>query len=128
VEQVSCQHGGFNARLSAWMYVRMYIHTLLQSGQVFLDTWYQNVPNQHKKVPNVLSISTLSLPKVFPMSINYFNISNLRPSKIYPNWDFWFENKPSGNLALLSDMLPVWLRKFLPIRTYTYVHNCKCAW
>jgi hypothetical protein len=22
---------------------------------------------------------------------------NLRPSKIYPNWDFWFENKTSGN-------------------------------
>jgi hypothetical protein len=21
------------------------------------------------------------------------------PSKIYPNWDFWFENKPSGNPA-----------------------------
>jgi hypothetical protein len=20
-----------------------------------------------------------------------------RPSKIYPNWYFWFENKPSGN-------------------------------
>jgi hypothetical protein len=20
-----------------------------------------------------------------------------RPSKIYLNWDFWFENKPSGN-------------------------------
>jgi hypothetical protein len=20
-----------------------------------------------------------------------------RPYKIYPNWDFWFENKPSGN-------------------------------
>jgi hypothetical protein len=20
-----------------------------------------------------------------------------RPSKIYPNWDFWFENTPSGN-------------------------------
>jgi hypothetical protein len=19
------------------------------------------------------------------------------PSKIYPNWDFWFENKPCGN-------------------------------
>jgi hypothetical protein len=27
--------------------------------------------------------------------------SNLRPSKIYPNWDFWFENKPFGNPALL---------------------------
>jgi hypothetical protein len=21
------------------------------------------------------------------------------PYKIYPNWDFWFENKPSGNPA-----------------------------
>jgi hypothetical protein len=25
---------------------------------------------------------------------------NLRPSKIYPNWDFWLENEPSGNPAL----------------------------
>jgi hypothetical protein len=25
--------------------------------------------------------------------------STARPSKIYPNWDFWFENKPSGNPA-----------------------------
>jgi cytidylate kinase len=24
-----------------------------------------------------------------------------RPSKIYPNLDFWFENKPSANLMLL---------------------------
>jgi hypothetical protein len=24
------------------------------------------------------------------------------PSKIYPNWNFWFENKPSGNPASLS--------------------------
>jgi hypothetical protein len=24
-----------------------------------------------------------------------------RPSKIYPNLDFWFENKPSGNPAAL---------------------------
>jgi hypothetical protein len=31
--------------------------------------------------------------------------SNLRPSKIYPNWDFWFENKPSGNPDL-----PSWFR------------------
>jgi hypothetical protein len=23
-----------------------------------------------------------------------------RPSKIYPNRDFWFENKPSGNTAV----------------------------
>jgi hypothetical protein len=33
------------------------------------------------------------------MSIKYINISKPRPSKIYPNWDFWFENKPSGNPA-----------------------------
>jgi hypothetical protein len=26
-------------------------------------------------------------------------LSNLRPSKIYPNWDFCFENKTSGNPA-----------------------------
>jgi hypothetical protein len=25
------------------------------------------------------------------------------PSKIYPNWDVWFENKPSGNLATAAD-------------------------
>jgi hypothetical protein len=23
-----------------------------------------------------------------------------RPSKIFPNWDFWFENTPSGNTVL----------------------------
>jgi hypothetical protein len=30
------------------------------------------------------------------MAIKYINIFNLRPSKIYPNLDFWCENKPSG--------------------------------
>jgi hypothetical protein len=23
---------------------------------------------------------------------------------MYPNWDFWFENKPSGNPALAADI------------------------
>jgi hypothetical protein len=27
----------------------------------------------------------------------YKHCFNLRPSKIYPNWDFGFKNKPSGN-------------------------------
>jgi hypothetical protein len=27
-----------------------------------------------------------------------------RPSKIYPNWDVWFENKPSGNPGQNSDI------------------------
>jgi hypothetical protein len=30
-------------------------------------------------------------------SIKYKISSSARPSKIYPNLDFWFENKPSGN-------------------------------
>jgi hypothetical protein len=34
----------------------------------------------------------------WPKNISAFSI--LRPSKIYPNWDFWFENKPSGNPGL----------------------------
>jgi hypothetical protein len=29
--------------------------------------------------------------------IYQYCLCNLRPSKIYPNWDFWFENIPSGN-------------------------------
>jgi hypothetical protein len=34
------------------------------------------------------------------MAIEYKNIPTsfvARHSKIYPNWEFWFENKPSGN-------------------------------
>jgi hypothetical protein len=34
------------------------------------------------------------------MAIKYSHSSHLWPSKIYPKWDFWFENKPSGNPAV----------------------------
>jgi hypothetical protein len=27
----------------------------------------------------------------------YQHFSNQRPAKIFPNWDFCFENEPSGN-------------------------------
>jgi hypothetical protein len=30
---------------------------------------------------------------------NISTYSTLRPSKIYPTWEFWFEKKPSGNPA-----------------------------
>jgi hypothetical protein len=58
--------------------------------------------------------------KLYQTAINYtkwpYNILNghftfyiLRPSKFYPNRDFWFENKPSGNPAtyvyFISDSL-----------------------
>jgi hypothetical protein len=33
----------------------------------------------------------------FQIAIKIPNISIPRPSKIFPNWDFWFENKSSGN-------------------------------
>jgi hypothetical protein len=43
--------------------------------------WTQYVPNGHK-------ISQMSIKyKKWPKNISTF--SNLRPSKIYPNWDFW---------------------------------------
>jgi hypothetical protein len=33
------------------------------------------------------------------MVIKFTNIVLARHSQIYPNWDFWFENIPSGNPA-----------------------------
>jgi hypothetical protein len=33
------------------------------------------------------------------MAIKLPTSSIARPSKFYPNWDFWFEHKPSGNPA-----------------------------
>jgi hypothetical protein len=49
----------------------------------------QNVPNNHK---------------MYKMAVCMYNIppsSIARPSKIYPNWYFWFENMPSGNPGYL---------------------------
>jgi hypothetical protein len=31
------------------------------------------------------------------MAIKYIYIFQSEALKIYPNWDFWFEKKPSGN-------------------------------
>jgi hypothetical protein len=58
-------------------------------------SWYlipkpdKNVPNEHKMYQTVIKYSK------WPYSLSI--ISDLTPSKIYPNWDFWFENEPSGN-------------------------------
>jgi hypothetical protein len=45
----------------------------------------QNLPNGRKIFQMVIAIPTFSIP---------------RPYKIYPNWHFLFENKPSGNPEL----------------------------
>jgi hypothetical protein len=43
--------------------------------------WQENIPNDRK---------------IFRMTKTYTSIFYF-PSKFFPNWDFWFENKPSGN-------------------------------
>jgi hypothetical protein len=48
------------------------------------------------------------------MVIKYTNIA--RPSIIYPKWDFWFENKPSGNPELMSKL------------SVNIVRNSKTGW
>jgi hypothetical protein len=35
-------------------------------------------------------------------------IFNLRPLKFSPNWDFWFENKPSGNRGQRGEEEKFW--------------------
>jgi hypothetical protein len=54
---------------------------LKQCCQIFSCTMYQNWPQ---------NIPTLSI---------------LRPSKIYPNWYFWFENLSSGKPALVDPII-----------------------
>jgi hypothetical protein len=74
--------------------------------------------------------------------------SNSRPSKIYQNWEFWFENTPSGNPALelnssihifrknrdprcrlfskglkMQNMLPFQLQLYLQMYCM-YMHSC----
>jgi hypothetical protein len=52
-------------------------------------------------------------------SYNILTFSIPRPSKIYPNWDLWFEKKPPGNPALVSKIrlafLAFFVKVFFPI-------------
>jgi hypothetical protein len=61
------------------------------------DFCRHNIPKRGK----IYQITTLpNGHKIYPITLKYTSLSILRPSKIYQNWDFWFENKPSGNPAL----------------------------
>jgi hypothetical protein len=55
----------------------------------------QNIPNVHKIYQKY--VKWTECPYNIPTS------SIARPSKIYPNLAFWFENKPSGNPANNSE-------------------------
>jgi hypothetical protein len=39
----------------------------------------------------------LEVPKLDKVAIKIPTSSIAKPFQIYPNWDFWFENMPSGN-------------------------------
>jgi hypothetical protein len=45
--------------------------------------WHSNIPKGHKMYQH------------FPFQGP--------PKYVYPNWDFWYENKPSGNPVLWTD-------------------------
>jgi hypothetical protein len=62
-------------------------HNIPKRGKIYLIT--TTLPNGHK----ILQMA-VKYPE-WPWNIPAFSI--IRPSKIYPNWYFWFENKPSGN-------------------------------
>jgi hypothetical protein len=63
----------------------------------FFFTWYQNWGKDSElplpKLPNgqeMYQMAVIYIPNNVP------TISIPRPFKIYPNWDFWLKNKPSG--------------------------------
>jgi hypothetical protein len=72
-----------------------------QGCQIFLEKIYQN-EGKCTKLPRhyQLAIKYTKLQQNIPNDHKIFQYFPVWPSKIYPNWDFVFENKPSGN--------PVW--------------------
>jgi hypothetical protein len=54
------------------------------------------------KVPNGYKLYVPFVRKIDKMAIKIPTSSIARPSKIYPNLDFWFENIPSGNTDTIS--------------------------
>jgi hypothetical protein len=57
----------------------------------------QNISNGQK----IFQITTKCTngSKILDVAIKFTNISNPRSSKMSKNWDFWYENIPSGNPA-----------------------------
>jgi hypothetical protein len=56
----------------------------------------KNITNEPKQ--NQTVINHTNGHKIFQMVMKYTNIYHSKPPPQFPQiWDFWFENKPSGN-------------------------------
>jgi hypothetical protein len=66
------------------------------------DFYCYSIPKR-KNIPNDQQIYQMAIkhPKRPTSSI-------ARPSKIYPNWNFWFENAPSGNPGVNELIIIFW--------------------
>jgi hypothetical protein len=62
---------------------------MYQNGEIHTYQITTKLPIGHKIYQ--MAVKCSKWPKNIPTS------SFTKPFKIYPNWDFWFENKPSGN-------------------------------
>jgi hypothetical protein len=85
-----------------------------QGCQIFLGTTYQNrenIPKQPQNIPNGHKIYAIAVKYVDQVDIEFTNIFFIaRQSKISPNWDFWFENIPSGNPGASHEFGQIFIR------------------
>jgi hypothetical protein len=60
----------------------------------------------------------MAVKYTYLMTIGYTNFFNSKRFKIYPNWNFWFENRPSGNpgLIIFTQFRSIYRRKGLVIK------------
>jgi hypothetical protein len=83
-------------------------------GKIYRKTikytkWTQNIPNDHK---------------IDHMATNIPTFSIARPSKIYPNWTFGFENMPSGNPVVSQGAKRFFWKGFCLGRRFKMGYNC----
>jgi hypothetical protein len=64
----------------------------MQGCQIFLGPKYQN-GEKYTKLPQNIPNGH----KIDQLVIKYIKIFHSKTLQNYPNWDFWLENKPSGN-------------------------------
>jgi hypothetical protein len=99
--EIWTQHGLclFNAGLPDFSWSKIPTRGKIYQITTNYTKWPKNRPNGHKiPIPN------------FSIAI---------PSKIYPNWDFWFENKPSGNTGLmLTTARDLFYKTLLRVKTF----------